>query len=220
MISVISLLYIPAASNAQEAAYKWNIGVNLGLGGYIGDYNMGGVFSNPGFAGDITAGYIYDTRWEFSSDIGYKSVKGSIGKPEEYPMDIPTSFTGAVYELNFKTEFNFFPYGIGETYKALKLWTPYVGAGIGIVGAKPTGGSFSVAPEIPLTFGFKFKLSPRLNAKLEFEATKTFTHGIDPMESPYGIERSWFKGTDWLMALQIGISYEFGERCATCNYVD
>ena len=71
-------------------------------------------------------------------------------------------------------------------------------------------------------FGVKYKLNPRLNLAMEFSMTKTFSDKID---GPYlndltGIKTSFVKNTDWYSRLTVGITYEFGERCETCHYVD
>ncbi len=36
----------------------------------------------------------------------------------------------------------------------------------------------------------------------------------------YQIESSFIKNTDWYSNIQISVTYEFGERCQTCHYVD
>ena len=134
--------------------------------------------------------------------------------------EIQPSFSALTAEVSLRAEFNFFPYGIGETYKNLKRWTPYLAGGFGFIMASPKGESFSLAPEIPLAFGVRYKLKKQLNLKAEISITKTFTDAIDGAQDIYGIKSSWFKNTDWTTALTVGFSYEFGERCATCHYVD
>jgi hypothetical protein len=36
----------------------------------------------------------------------------------------------------------------------------------------------------------------------------------------YQIKSSVLKNTDWYSTLTFSITYEFGERCETCHYVD
>lgn len=71
-------------------------------------------------------------------------------------------------------------------------------------------------------FGVKYKLSPRLNLGMEFTMTKAFTDKLDGpiLNDLTGIKTSFVKNTDWYSRLTIGITYEFGERCETCHYVD
>lgn len=224
LLIMITLLYTTSEMShtvAQEVKYGWRVGANAGLSGYFGEYNSKGLFAHPGVNFSLTGGYIADARWEFATAISFSTVKGSVkGMEDEFSVVLPSHFNAATYQWNLKAEFNFFPFGIGETYKQLRLWTPYVAAGIGVVAAKPTNSSLAIAPEIPVAFGVKFKVRERLNVKLELEAAKTFSHNIDGVSNAYEIKRKWFKGTDWLTAVSIGMTYEFGERCPTCHYVE
>lgn len=220
MLSIGSFITSPFASRAQEVLYKWSVGGAVGIAGYFGEYGSKGIFSHPGYALSVLGRYIYDARWEFGADVSLNSVRGSLSDVYALPSDMPQKFNANVYALDFGAEFNFFPYGIGETFKNLRSWTPYVGAGIGLAGAKASGVSFKVTPELPLIAGVKIKINDRVNAKVGLRFAKTFTHGIDGISGVYGVSRDWFKGTDWVMSLQAGISYEFGERCPTCHYRD
>ena len=56
-----------------------------------------------------------------------------------------------------------------------------------------------------------------------FEAmTKVFGDKVDGkyLTDLYGIKSSFLKNTDWYSTLTVGISYEFGPRCATCHRID
>lgn len=210
----------PFSAKAQEAAYKWDAGVRVGMAGYLGDYSSN-VFSSPGFQGAITGRYLYDTRWSFSGNIDFSYLNGSVKNISgDYPGTIGENFSAITTEINFRAEFNFFPYGIGETYKGLKKWSPYLAVGAGVIIAKPKGGDTAFAPEIPMAFGIRYKLNKRFNLIAEISLTKTFTDGIDNAGDIYGIKSEWFKNTDWTSSLTVGFTYEFGERCATCHYVD
>ena len=206
---------------AQEADYKWSIGAGLGMSGYIGEYNGNNPFSHPGLAVTATGSYEYNVRWSFACMGTISTVSGNVSSLSgAYPEWMKEKFNSMTGELSFRAEFNFFPYGIGETYKSLKRWTPYLAAGVGFIMAKPKGSSFGIAPELPLAFGVKFKVNKRFNLLAELSFTKTFTDVIDGAKDIYGISSSWFKNTDWMSALTVGFRYEFGERCATCHYVD
>ncbi len=138
-------------------------------------------------------------------------------------MSFRTSFKFSTlfYELGEMAEFHFFNYGMGETYRRLKRWTPYIAAGVSLtawsVDGKP-GATFT----IPLGAGFKFKPSLRWNIGLEFLMKKTFTDRIDgeQLSDPYGIKSEFMKNTDWYSTFTISISYEFSKRCAVCHYKD
>ncbi len=131
------------------------------------------------------------------------------------------SFTSQVYDLNVRGEFNFFSYGMGETYKRLRRWTPYLAVGIGASLASSDGNT-AAGFSIPMAFGFKFKLKERINLHAEFSMTKVFSDHIDGKDIAdlNHIKTDFYKSTDWFSRITVGISYEFGKRCETCHYVD
>ena len=137
------------------------------------------------------------------------------------PDQAQYSFTSTVYDLGARFEFNFLPYGIGETYKRLRRISPYLTLGVGLC-MSSSGGTTSVAPTIPMGFGVKFKMAERWNLGAEFTMTKAFGDKLDGpvLNDLNGIKTAFYRNTDWFSRLTIGISYEFGKRCETCHYVD
>lgn len=209
---------------AQSAPYKFDFGASLGMTGYTGDANRGSLFKHPGFTAEGSVRYIPNVRMAFRGMLSVLTLSGSTADVDDV---LPSTgqqvydFTSTVYDLGARFEFNFFSYGIGETYKRLRRWSPYVTAGLG-VSLSSSGGNTSVAPNIPLGFGVKFKLKPRLNLAAEFTMTKVFSDKVDgPLINDLNtIKTAFYKNTDWYSRLTIGFSYEFGERCETCHYVD
>ena len=222
LLPIMMLVFLNSMTvTAQEAEYKWNIGGDLGISGYLGEYSGTTPFSKPGFSFAVHGSYIYDVRWQFSANISLSGASGSVKSIKgAYPQQAKSSFTAFTTQIDAMAEFNFLPYGIGETYKGLKRWTPFIGAGIGVVAAKPDGESLIIAPELPLAIGVRYKFKPRFDLYARFTITKTFSDKVDGADGLYGIKSDWFKNTDWLCAFSIGISYEFGQRCQTCHYVE
>ncbi|MDE7136375.1 MAG: hypothetical protein K2N91_07060, partial [Muribaculaceae bacterium] len=101
--------------------------------------------------------------------------------------------------------------GIGETYKNLRRWSPYIALGLGASVAS-CDGKTSFAPTLPMAVGVKYKLKERLNLGIEFSMTKVFGDKIDQIDDPYMIESSFIKNTDWYSNISISLSYEFGNR--------
>lgn len=221
---MLSLLYMAGGSvsvKGQEADYKWLAGASLGLAGYYGDYNRGGFFTKPGFTATLTAGYIYDSRWEFNANLSFLNAGADIESDRDiFPSATPVHIKAQSGELNFNAEFNFFPYGIGETYKSLRTWTPFLSAGVGMAVVKPQSVSAAFTPEIPLSVGVKFKITPRVNLRAALTATKIFGHTIEANGDIFGAQRQWYKNTTWITSFSVGMTYEFGERCITCHYVE
>lgn len=208
--------------SAQSAPYKFDIGASLGMSGYLGEANSANLLSHPGFVGDLRFGYIHDCRWTFRSNLSVFSLSGDTrDMGNVLPDNGAFDFKSTVYDLGARVEFNFFNYGIGETYKRLRRWSPYLALGIGAC-MSSSGGSTAAAFTVPMAFGVKFKASERINLHAEFSMTKAFSHKIDgpDIHDVNGIKKAFYKNTDWYSRFIIGISYEFGKRCETCHYID
>lgn len=220
---ILTLALCASATNveAQESLYKFDFGGSAGMSGYLGDANTSSIFKHPGFSADINSRYIVNTRWAFRAMIGVQTLSGNSADMDNVlPGNATYSFNATVFDLGIKAEFNFFAYGIGETYKQLNRFSPYLTLGLGMSVSNCNGTFF--APALPMGFGLKYKLKPRLNLGIEFSMTKVIGDKVDGeiLNDLTGIKTSFIKNTDWYSRLTVGITYEFGERCETCHYVD
>lgn len=218
-MAAITVLSFSSSVFSQED-YRFDIGTGFGMTGYLGDANTANLWSNPSWDFEMLFRYIGNPRWAFKTNFYVGGLSGNSEKMlNVFPDDQTYKFTNTFYELGELAEFNFFNYGMGEPYRKLKRFTPYITAGVGItlwtVGSY-TGAAFC----LPLGIGFKYKWKERWNLGLEFLMKKTFTDRLDgPMlADPLGIKSSFMKNTDWYSTLTVTISYEFSKRCATCNY--
>ena len=222
LLAAVLLVLISAGMTAQEAKYKFDLGASLGMSGYIGEANSANIFRKPGFEAEASFRYLPDTRWAVRGVFSTLGLSGSTEGMKNYlPGGAVYSFTSQVYELSVRGEFNFFPYGIGETYKRLRRWTPYLTLGIG--GAISTsGGKVAGAFTLPMGMGVKFKLKERINLMAEFTMTEAFSDKCDGpvLNALNQIKTAFYKSTDWYSRLNVGISFEFGERCETCHYLE
>lgn len=218
---ILAALTTSVGAFAQEEEYKFDLGVGAGMSGYLGDVNTSNIFRRPGFTGQISFRYLPDVRWAIRGVFTASTIKGNTADTDMVlPHGEHFSFTSGVYDLGARAEFNFFPYGIGETFKRLKRWTPYMAAGLGCSVMSPGSGSSFAALSIPLAFGLKFKIKPRLNLGAEFCMTYLLGDKADGLADLYQIKSSFLKNNDWHSNLTLSISYEFGKRCVTCHYVD
>ncbi|MBO5053084.1 MAG: outer membrane beta-barrel protein [Muribaculaceae bacterium] len=221
-ISVMMLIAIVTTDTcAQETPYKYNIGARLGMSGYVGEASSN-LFSHPGFCASGEFNYQYDSRWVFGGSLGFQTLSGSTADMDNVlPGGAVYDFKSSVVDLAGYAEFNFFSFGIGETYKKLKRWTPYLKLGVGVAMAT-SDGSTAWAPTIPMGVGIKYKVSERFNLNAEFLAVKAFSDHIDgPLLSDLQLIKSSFvKNNDWYSRISIGFTYEFSRRCETCHYVD
>lgn len=204
---------------AQEESYKFDAGVALGMSGYLGDVNQASLYKNPGMAAALTFRYLADTRWAIRGTLLTAGIKGDSEQfSNQFPGGEHYDFSSQIYDLGARVEFNFLPYGIGETFKRLRRFSPYMAVGVGICMAAADGGTW-VTASIPLALGAKFKLKPRLNLWAEFQMAKTLGDHLDGnLSDLQGIKSSFAKNTDWYSTIMIGVSYEFGKRCETCHY--
>lgn len=216
-----SLPLCAASNQGDDDSYKYDLGVGLGMSGYLGDINESNMFKHPGFAAQFTFRYMLpDARWAVRGVFTTAGLRGNSADFKNWlPGDAAYKFTSQIYDLGARAEFNFFPYGIGETYKRLRRWTPYVGVGLGITLASADG--VHVTGSVPLAAGFKYKPSKRTNLALEFCVSKTLGDHLDGnLSDLQGIKSDFLKNTDWHTGLMLSFTYEFGRRCATCHYVD
>lgn len=222
------LLFITAATPVAAAAdnvesYKFDIGAAIGMSGYLGDANESSLFKHPGFAGNIQGRYLFDSRWAIRAQLGMATISGNTAEFENVlPLGEQYSFKSTVTDLSVRGECNFFAYGIGETYKRLRRWSPFISVGLGASLSSSDGSGSYVAFSVPLGVGVRYKLSPRVNLLAEFTMTKVFGDKVDSykLTDLYKIKSSFLKNTDWYSSLSVGITYEFGPRCTTCNRLD
>lgn len=221
LIAGAALLCSTAGATAQTAPYKFDFGADLGVSGYLGDANRTNPMRHPGVCGQLSARYIYDARWAFRGQLGALGLSGNTADiSNALPGGAQLSFSSTVYTADVRAEFNFLPYGIGETYKRLRRVTPYLTLGLGFCVADP-GNGVHAAPTLPMGMGVKYKLGERWNLAAEWTMTKAFTDRVDGLPDDLsGIRSTFYRNTDWYSRLSVGVSYEFGKRCETCHYVD
>lgn len=208
-------------ASAQED-YRFDIGAGVGMTGYLGDANSANLWANPSWDATILFRYILNPRLNFKTNFYVGGLRGDSSKMDNVlPNDQNFKFSTTFFEIGELVEFHFFNYGMGESYRKLKRWTPYITAGVSITGWT-VDGSGSATFTIPMGVGFKFKPALRWNIGLEFLMKKTFSDRVDGnnLSDPLGIKRGFMKNTDWYSTFSISISYEFSKRCAVCHYKD
>lgn len=225
LIAAFALLApMPAATQtvAQTEEYKFDLGAGIGMSGYLGDVNDSFMFSHPGVDCNVALRYLANTRLTVRAVAGVSTLSGSSADMQNaLPGGNVTDFSSTFYHLSARGEFNFFNYGIGESYKQLKRFTPFLAVGIG-GGVATSDGNTAFGLILPMSVGIKYKLKHRLNLALEFTMTKVFSDKIDSpaLDDPYLIQSSFLKNTDWTSGITLSLSYEFGRRCVACNRQD
>lgn len=219
LITAVALMTGSLGAHAQED-YRFDIGAGFGMTGYLGDANSANLFQNPGWDAEILFRYILNPRINFKTNFYIGGLRGDSSQMDNvFPDNGSFKFSTTFYELGEMLEFHFFNYGMGETYRRLKRWTPYITAGLGLT-AWSVDSKAGAAFTIPLGIGFKFKPALRWNLGLEFLMKKTFSDKLDgaALSDPLGIKSGFMKNTDWYSTVTLTISYEFSKRCAVCHY--
>lgn len=216
---VVAVCTVSLRADAQED-YRFDAGGGIGMTGYLGDANMSNLWSNPGFDGMLLFRYMRSPRIAFKTGFYIGTLSGNTADMTDvFPDAAQFKFSTTFFELSEMFEFNFFNYGIGERYRNLKRFSPYITAGLGAT-MWTSDGYLGAAFTLPFGIGAKFKLNQRLNLGLEFLMKKTFSDKLDGKElsDPHQIKSGFAKNTDWYSTLSVTLSYEFSKRCATCNY--
>lgn len=222
-IIVLTVLFIwPARNLSAQEDYRFDMGGGVGMTGYLGDANTANLLAHPGWDAQLIFRYIINPRMGLKTGLSGGSLSGdSSDMTDVFPGNANYKFSTTFLEFSELFEFNFFNFGIGESYRNLMRWTPYITAGIGAT-VWFTDGYTGVAPTIPLGAGIKFKINRRLNIGLECLMKKTFTDKLDSpvLDDPHVIKSSFLKNTDWYSTFSLTLTYEFSKRCAVCNYKD
>lgn len=221
ILLLTALLGLASQAKAQED-YRFDIGGGIGMTGYLGDANTANLWQHPGVDGTLLFRYLLNPRFAFKSNLYVGTLSGnSADMTNVFPNAETYKFSTTFFEAGEMVEFNFFNYGMGETYRRLKRISPYITAGLGLT-VWTTSGLTSAAFTIPVGVGVKYKLSERWNLGFEFLMKKTFSDRLDgpQLADPTGIKSSFMKNTDWYSTMSVTISYEFSKRCAVCNYKD
>ncbi|MDE7159230.1 MAG: outer membrane beta-barrel protein [Muribaculaceae bacterium] len=219
ILTILAGTLLPAGACAQED-YRFEAGGGIGMTGYLGDANTANLYKNPGVAGELVFRYIMNPRLALRSNIFAGTLSGDTSQMTDVlPEQASFKFSTTFFEASELFEFNFFNFGMGEQYRKLRRFTPYITGGLGLT-VWTTEGYTGAAFTIPFGAGVKFKLKERLNIGAAFLMKKTFSDKLDgpALSDPHAIKSSFVKNTDWYSTLTVTLTYEFSKRCAVCNY--
>lgn len=227
-VSLICLWLIASTGMAQEEPeYRLELGAGVGLMAYEGDFN-GNLLKGLRPAGTLVAKYKMNPRMAWALNLGYGSLKGSSTRAGTWFPDMTehtADFSTSLVDMSVRYEYNFWPFGTGREYLGARRLTPFVAIGLGLTFANARltqdgeqSKSSTVAGQLPIGIGVKYKLATRWNLAVEWMMHFTGGDKLDGVKDPYGIESSgMFKNTDCYSALTVTITYDLWERCRTCH---
>lgn len=217
------MLLLSLTARAQtDDEYLMEIGVGAGIATYLGDFNSSLTCGGQPMA-SIVLRRLFNPWIGLRLTASYGKLKGSSSDANAYYpqwQEQAYDFSSTLGHMGATFEYNFWPYGTGRDYRGAKRLTPFVAGGLGLVYAK-SGDENSVAFDMPLSIGIKYKAAPRLNVGLEWAIHFTQSDKLDGQDDPLYIKRSGFlKNTDCYTALQLTLTYSFMAKCRTCHNAD
>jgi hypothetical protein len=228
LIALFALCFMATTMSAQdEPEYRLELGAGVGLMNYLGDMN-GNLLRGMKPAGSLVVKYKPNPRMSWALIGSYGSLKGSSATAKTwYPSmsERMADFNASLVDVSVRYEYNFWPFGTGREYYGAKKLTPFIALGLGasIANAKLTQDgiqtkSSSVAGQLPIGLGVKYKMGARLNLAVEWMMHFTAGDKLDGIKDPYGIESSGlFKNTDCYSMLGLTLTYDLWAKCKTCH---
>ncbi|MBO4905472.1 MAG: outer membrane beta-barrel protein [Bacteroidaceae bacterium] len=221
------------AQNGDLLEYQQEIGGGIGLSSYVGDASDSWL-SDPGLMLTAIWRRNFNPRMGMKANLAFGRLSGTT-EGLYFPQD-PMSQTAAggaaaetfsfsrnVVDLGMQFELNFLGYGLGAAYKELYRCTPYILMGAGITLAFGDGASTAGAFNIPVGFGVRYKLKPRVNLGLEWSIRFTTSDRLDDcqaakkLDAPYGISGDVFKNKDSYSFLTLSLTYDISPKYRKCN---
>ena len=229
------MLTAAMAKAQDDDTYQMEMGGALGLDFYMGDANktpfrhssvMGGFIVrrmfNPRMAlkGDLTMGHLTgNTKGRYIPQIaGILTPAGGV--------PVSFNFKRNVIDLGAQFEFNFWGFGMKESFSENSRITPYALAGAGLTLVTGGGGGTKLGLNLPVGLGVKYKLKKRVNLGAEWTFRFTTTDALDTakgwkqLNQPYAIKSSGLKNKDCYSYLMFFVTYEMLPKCKTCHNND
>ena len=207
-----------AAAQNDETVYRLELGGGVGMG-----LNLTDVDGKIGLAAAAVARFPLNPRMAVKAQFSYSQIKGATdGIKNFYPIDpsqpgsdrLHYEVSDGIYDLSALYELHFLPYGYVRDYKGYSRIVPYLQMGFGLTYG-PAGKAFSA--NIPLGFGVKYKVAPRLNLGLDWLMHFSLSDKLDGLDAPLGIKSSGVRNKDHYSALTLTLTYDLNPRCPTCN---
>lgn len=207
-----------AAAQNDETVYRLELGGGVGMG-----LNLTDVDGKIGLAAAAVARFPLNPRMAVKAQFSYSQIKGATdGIKNFYPIDpsqpgsdrLHYEVSDGIYDLSALYELHFLPYGYVRDYKGYSRIVPYLQMGFGLTYG-PAGKAFSA--NIPLGFGVKYKVAPRLNLGLDWLMHFSLSDKLDGLDAPLVIKSSGFRNKDHYSTLTLTLTYDLNPRCPTCN---
>ena len=180
----------------KSSAQVWELGLQAGGAGYMGDLNPTKPLKISGLAVGAFVKANFDPHWALSFNYNTGKIKANDAKsPYEQFRQRNLSFHTQLHELSLLVDFNFFDYFSGGGYSS---FSPYLYTGVGAVIFNPKANYQ----------GTEYKLSQY------FTEGQTESYKTAALSIPYGAGVKYNFKTNWTVLANIGY------RNAYTDYLD
>lgn len=212
---------LPSAAQEEEH-YTKEVGAALGTNFMLNDVSNS-LYGGSKLSGGAMLRFILNPRMAIKTMLSYNRVGGTLdGVKEFYPSTIDQStterlqgsFKGGITDLSATYELHFLPYGYARSYQNYRRFTPFVQFGFGLC-YSDAGKAFTA--NIPIGFGVKWKIGPRVNMALDWAMHLSLSDKLDNISAPTGIPTEMFRGKDNYCLTTLTFSYDFAKKCPACQ---
>ena len=219
LLTLIILMGEPLC--AQEDGYRLEAGIGGGGSFYMGDANTR-MYSNTNGAAALMFRYNVNPRFSTRATFSAAGISGNSRNAfGEFPIDDDISFSRTAYDMSVQIEWGFLAYS--PVLRGDDRWAPYGLAGIGTV-FLPGQDKNDWALCLPLGFGIRYRLAPRVNIGLEWSMRFTNSDRLDVrttteagLQDPMKIKGKGMKNKDSYSLTMLYLSFDLFEKPCNCN---
>lgn len=184
----------------QVSAQVWEIGLQAGGAGYIGDLNPTNPLKISGLSFGGFAKTNFDPNWALSFNYSFGKIKANdANSASEQFRQRNLSFNSKLHEFSLMVDFNFFDYFAGGGYSR---FSPYLFTGIGAVVFDPKttyrGSAYQLATydtegynyktyalSVPFGFGLKYHVKNNWSVFTNIGYRNAYTDYLDDVSKNY-----------------------------------
>lgn len=218
-----ALMMACSMESGLAQAYSMEVGVAPGGSFYMGEANYKTLFKETRPSMNLLYRYNMNGRFSIKGLAGVSGIAGSTkGQVFNFPPGVELSFNRKVFDASAQLECNFYEFGVPDYVIGSTSFTPYVCAGIGILGMETT--AFKASVFIPMGLGLKWKVAKRYNLGCEWTFRKTYTDALDyvtnsagfQLTDPWLVESSRNKNKDWYSVFTMNLSIDLSSTGSEC----
>lgn len=220
---VLTLMMGCSIGSVCAQAYSMEVGVAPGGSFYMGDANQNELFKDVRPSMNFLYRYNLNGRFSLKGLVGMSGIAGSTqGQVFNFPTGVQLNFDRKVADASVQLEWNFYQFGMPSYILGSSSVTPYVCAGIGMLGVKAS--TVKASAFIPMGLGLKWKVAERYNVGCEWTFRKTYTDELDyvvnnagfQLADPWLVKSSRNKNKDWYSVFSVNLSVDLESTGSKC----